>query len=110
MFDVASLDQELRAAGVPIHGCASDGRVDFKPEATDAHRAKAEEVKAAHNAEAARAERRRPVLRYVEVCGLLRAAKAEAGLEFDSGVKAVLDKAVTRLEAEKAALRPELTR
>ena len=48
----AILDAALKAAGVPIHGCASTGRIDFKDEATDKHRAMAASILAAHNYDA----------------------------------------------------------
>lgn len=104
-FDATSLDRELRAAGVPIHGCDSTGRVSFAPEATAEHRAEAERVKARHDKAAAVAAARRPVARYLTVCGALRIAKAEALSETDPAIKAVLDAAVVRLEAERAELR-----
>lgn len=43
------LDQELRAAGIPMEGCSSTGRVDFKPEATEAQRLQAAAIVALHD-------------------------------------------------------------
>lgn len=48
-INVTKLDQELRAAGVPIDGCSSTGRIDYRPEATDADRARGAAVLAAHD-------------------------------------------------------------
>lgn len=43
------LDQELRAAGVPIHGCDSTGVVFFMDAATSEQRATAAQIVAAHD-------------------------------------------------------------
>lgn len=43
------LDQELRAAGVRVLGCCSDGRVDLAPDATGQDAAIAAAVLAAHD-------------------------------------------------------------
>ena len=43
------LTAELKAAGIPITGCSSTGRIDFLPEATDTQRARAAELLAAHD-------------------------------------------------------------
>lgn len=50
-FDVVKLDQELRAAGVPIHGVSGSnvGRIDFRPEATEADKASAAAILEAHD-------------------------------------------------------------
>jgi hypothetical protein len=48
-YDAPRLTAELLAAGVPITGCASDGRIGFRPEATAADRARAEAILAAHD-------------------------------------------------------------
>ena len=48
-INVAKLDAELKSAGIPIDGCSSNGRVDFRPEATEAQRLQAEAIVAAHN-------------------------------------------------------------
>lgn len=44
------LSQELRAAGIPIDGCDSEGGIQFKAEATVAQRVLAEQVLAQHDA------------------------------------------------------------
>ena len=49
MINVAKLDQELRTAGVPIHGCDSEGEVSFADEATTAQRKKAAKIVADHD-------------------------------------------------------------
>ena len=49
MINVSKLDAELKSAGIPIHGCASTGRIDFTPEATEEHRALAAQILAAHD-------------------------------------------------------------
>lgn len=43
------LDAQLRAAGVPIHGCTSKGRIDFREEASANDRAYAAAILAAHD-------------------------------------------------------------
>lgn len=45
MIHPGKFDAALRAAGIPIHGCASDGRIDFRDEATDEQRRLALEIK-----------------------------------------------------------------
>ena len=47
-INVGKLDRELRAANIPIDGCASNGRIDFRAEATEAQKALAEKIKANH--------------------------------------------------------------
>lgn len=49
-FDVEALDSELKAAGLPILGCSSNGDVQFSRVATSAEMELAENVKAAHHA------------------------------------------------------------
>ncbi len=49
MFNATKLHIELERAGIPIEGCNSDGRIDFRPEATPAQRQQAEQLKAIHN-------------------------------------------------------------
>lgn len=51
--NATALDAELKAAGIPIDGCSSDGRVFFRIEATEAHRSAAAQVVAAHDSAAA---------------------------------------------------------
>lgn len=48
-YNVAKLDRELRAAGLPIQGCDSTGRVVWDMDPTSAQRAKADAVLAAHD-------------------------------------------------------------
>lgn len=43
------LDQELKAAGIPITGCDSTGQVWFLPSATSAQREQAAAIVAAHD-------------------------------------------------------------
>lgn len=57
-MNVAKLDAELRAAGIPIHGCSSSGRVDFRDEATPEQRALAAQIVSAHDPAPSYAERR----------------------------------------------------
>lgn len=49
MINVVKLTRELTQAGIPIDGCSSDGRIDFKPEATAQQRTLAAQILAAHN-------------------------------------------------------------
>ena len=49
MINVKKLTEELIAAGIPIYGCSSDGRIDLRPEATPEQIALAEKIKANHN-------------------------------------------------------------
>lgn len=52
------LYNELIAAGIPVDGCSSDGRIDFKPEATLEQRQQATAILAAHDPTPSLAERR----------------------------------------------------
>lgn len=55
LISARRLDAALRAAGIPIDGCASDGRIDFRAEATDEQRQAAALIRAAqpeHNPDA----------------------------------------------------------
>lgn len=47
-INVPKLDKELRDAGIPIHGCASSGRIDFKDEATQEQKDLANKILSAH--------------------------------------------------------------
>ena len=47
--NVQKLTEELVADGIPIHGCSSDGRIDFKDEATDTHKAQAAIIFSLHD-------------------------------------------------------------
>jgi len=49
MYNVQKLHRELEEAGIPIVGVSSDGRVDFKDEATKAQRAQVDEIKVKHD-------------------------------------------------------------
>jgi hypothetical protein len=49
MYNVTKLTNELNKAGIPIHGCASDGRIDYKDEVTDEQKTLAETIKTNHN-------------------------------------------------------------
>lgn len=49
MINVQKIDNELRSAGIPIDGCSSDGRIDFKKEATVAQIELAKQILAVHN-------------------------------------------------------------
>ena len=48
-YNATRLTTELHNFGIPIHGCASTGRVDFRDEATAEHRALAAQIVAAHD-------------------------------------------------------------
>lgn len=48
-MNVSKFDTELKAAGIPIHGCASTGRIDFRDEATTEQRAQAAAILAVHD-------------------------------------------------------------
>jgi hypothetical protein len=48
-INTVKLHQELTRAGIPIEGCAEDGRIDFLPEATQEQRGLAAQILAAHN-------------------------------------------------------------
>ena len=48
-INVGKLDLELRQAGIPIDGCASDGRIDFRPDATDVQKQQAETIESNHD-------------------------------------------------------------
>ncbi len=62
-INATKLDRELRAAGVPIHGCASSGRVDYTTAATAGDRDRAAQVIAAHD----------PTPEAQDRCGILEA-------------------------------------
>lgn len=49
IVNAEKLDAELRAAGVPIHGCDSSGGIQFRDEATQAQRDQAAALLAAHD-------------------------------------------------------------
>jgi hypothetical protein len=49
MINVARLDEELRAAGIPIDGCNSAGTIFFKVEATTQQKTQAAAIVAAHD-------------------------------------------------------------
>jgi len=49
LINVTKLHAELVKAGIPIDGCASDGRIDYKAEATDAQKEAAQAILASHN-------------------------------------------------------------
>ena len=49
MTDPTQLDAELKAAGLRIHGCASDGRIDWIDPPTQTQRDSAAAVLAAHD-------------------------------------------------------------
>jgi len=48
-YNVLKLHLELVAAGIPIVGVSSEGQVDFLPEATEAQKALAASILAAHD-------------------------------------------------------------
>lgn len=54
--NATKLDAELRAAEIPIAGCDSKGGVQFTAAATDADKARAAEILAAHDPSPSRAE------------------------------------------------------
>ena len=49
MLNVQKLDKELKNAGIPIDGCSSDGRIDFRQEATAEQKELAKKILAVHN-------------------------------------------------------------
>lgn len=49
MFNATILDQELKAAGLRIHGCSSDGRIDWIQPPTAKELKLAEQVKKNHD-------------------------------------------------------------
>lgn len=49
MINISKLHKELEQAGIPIHGVSSDGRIDFKPEATQAQRDQAKQIVSNHD-------------------------------------------------------------
>lgn len=49
MIDVAGLHAELEAAGLPVVGVSSDGRIDYSRDLTPAEQATADAVVAAHD-------------------------------------------------------------
>lgn len=57
-YEATSLTKELQAAGLQITGCNSAGEVWWIGSPTSAQLAKAEQVKAAHQLEAAKAKMR----------------------------------------------------
>ena len=48
-YNSTTLDEELRAAGLDIHGCSSKGRVDWKKPPTPAEEKKAKEILRSHD-------------------------------------------------------------
>ena len=50
-INVRKLDFELKKAGIPIHGCSSDGRIDFKDEATKGQKDLARQILSSHISE-----------------------------------------------------------
>jgi len=95
-FNVEKLFAELTAAGIPIAGCASTGRIDFKAEATQAHRDQAAAILAAHDPADTQDQK-------IQKSGhdRLRAAvilKLARGAEAPAWVDQVLDEAATRIE------------
>lgn len=49
MINIQKLQFELTQAGIPIFGVSSDGRIDFKPEATDIQKKQAQDIMANQN-------------------------------------------------------------
>lgn len=47
-YNLKKLHKELEDAGIPIHGCAADGRIDFKDEATKEQKTQAQVILDAH--------------------------------------------------------------
>lgn len=52
MINVNKLHLDLEAAGIPIDGVSSDGRIDFRPETTAKQIALAEQIVADHDPDA----------------------------------------------------------
>lgn len=59
MINPSKLTEELVKAGIPVHGCSSNGRIDFKEEATDVQRALAKDILVKHDPYDYREERRK---------------------------------------------------
>jgi len=57
MINTQKLDRELKDAGVPIHGCNSDGEIAFTDAATYAHKKKAAKILFDHDPSDTRAQR-----------------------------------------------------
>lgn len=57
VLNAEKLTKELLAAGIPILGCSSMGRIDFLPEATPAQRDQAAVILAAHDPTPTREQR-----------------------------------------------------
>ncbi len=57
MKNARKLDAELRAAGIPIDGCSSNGTIWFRAEATEAQKKQAQDILAAHDPADTRAQR-----------------------------------------------------
>lgn len=104
MINASALDVELKAAGVPIHGCASSGRIDFKDSATDADRKRAVEILAAHDYEACcRAEAQAKALAALDaLCGA-KAAKLQRRAAFMQAGLTAADARVAACDREIAA-------
>ena len=75
-FDVAGLHQELVAAGLRIHGCASDGRIDWIAPPTQAEQNTAAAVLAAHDPQRREREDLADRDRLVALAGRLEAGTA----------------------------------
>ena len=48
-YNATVLDEELRAAGLKIHGCSSTGRIDWVSPPSNADQKKADSILKAHN-------------------------------------------------------------
>lgn len=59
MINVRKLHRELVSAGIPIYGCSSEGRIDFKLEVTQAQKVEANNILANHSPYDYASERRK---------------------------------------------------
>lgn len=100
-INVTELHRELERAGIPIEGVASDGRIDFRPEATQAQRDQAAQILAAHDpAKLAQEE--------VERQAKLEAARAENAEPIDPTIADGQDAVIQLLVKKIAWLEQEI--
>lgn len=79
-YDALQLDTELRAAGLRIHGCDSDGRVDWVDPPTPDDLATAQVTRSAHDSDA-RQRRRQAEMDELASLRLAQEAQLSATLE-----------------------------
>lgn len=106
LINAAKLTKELEAAGIPVFGASSDGRIDFKPEATAEQRSQAEAIRAAHDATDTDALKRQMALTYLQGVNFAARKAFIEGLSasaVSTGVRTAL-KAMNRTEWALAVL------